>query len=64
MVTPRRRGARPTGILAGFVGQPRWSLANWLALHRPIVIVDEAHNTKTDKATGCSGLEPQRSFWS
>jgi type III restriction enzyme len=38
------------GVLKGFVGQPRWSLANWLALHEPIMIVDEAHNTKTDKS--------------
>ena len=56
MVTPEDVAQDPTGILAGFVGQPRWSLANWLALHRPIVIVDEAHNTKTDKSfTSCSG---------
>ena len=39
-----------SGVLAGFVGQPRWSLANWLALHTPLVIVDEAHNTKTVKS--------------
>jgi type III restriction enzyme len=46
-------------VLAGFVGQPRWSLANWLALHRPIVIVDEAHNTKTDKSfTALQRLNP------
>jgi type III restriction enzyme len=38
------------GVLQGYVGQPRWSLANWLALHEPLVIVDEAHNTKTDKS--------------
>ena len=46
-------------MLARFVGQPRWSLANWLALHRPIVIVDEAHNTKTDKSfTALQRLNP------
>ena len=36
-------------MLARFVGKPRWSLANWLALRRPYVIVDEAHNTKTER---------------
>ena len=47
------------GILKGFVGQPRWSLVNWLALHEPIVIVDEAHNTKTDKSfTALKRLNP------
>ncbi|MGH6637528.1 MAG: DEAD/DEAH box helicase family protein [Polaromonas sp.] len=47
------------GILKGFVGQPRWSLANWLALHEPLVIVDEAHNTKTDKSfTALKRLNP------
>jgi type III restriction enzyme len=33
-----------------FVGQPRWSLANWLALRRPYVIVDEAHTAKTERS--------------
>jgi type III restriction enzyme len=37
-------------MLARFVGQPRWSLANWLALRQPYVIVDEAHNTKTARS--------------
>ena len=37
-------------MLARFVGQPRWSLANWLALRQPLVIVDEAHNTKTERS--------------
>jgi len=47
------------GILKGFVGQPRWSLVNWLALHEPILIVDEAHNTKTDKSfTALKRLNP------
>lgn len=59
VVTPEDVAQDPTGILAGFVGQPRWSLANWLALHRPIVIVDEAHNTKTDKSfTALQRLNP------
>lgn len=47
------------GVLKGFVGQPRWSLANWLALHEPLLIVDEAHNTKTDKSfTALKRLNP------
>jgi type III restriction enzyme len=37
-------------MLARFVGQPRYSLANWLALRQPYVIVDEAHNTKTERS--------------
>ncbi len=37
-------------MLTRFVGQPRWSLANWLALRQPYVIVDEAHNTKTERS--------------
>ena len=37
-------------MLARFVGRPRWSLANWLALRQPCVIVDEAHNTKTERS--------------
>ena len=47
------------GVLKGFVGQPRWSLANWLALQEPLLIVDEAHNTKTDKSfTALKRLNP------
>jgi type III restriction enzyme len=47
------------GVLKGFVGQPRWSLANWLALQEPMLIVDEAHNTKTDKSfTALKRLNP------
>ena len=46
-------------MLRGFVGEARQSLANWLALQRPIVIVDEAHNTKTDKSfTALKRLNP------
>jgi type III restriction enzyme len=37
-------------MLARFVGQPRWSLANWLALRHPYVIVDEAHTAKTERS--------------
>ena len=38
-----------TAVLPGLIGQPRWSFANWPALREPLLIVDEAHNTKTDK---------------
>ena len=59
VVTAGDAASDSTGVLQGFVGQPRWSLANWLALHRPIVIVDEAHNTKTDKSfTALQRLNP------
>lgn len=37
-------------LLAAYLGKPKKSLANWLALHTPIVIVDEAHNAKTEKS--------------
>ncbi len=36
--------------IKGYVGQPKFSLANWLALQNPFVIVDEAHNTKTERS--------------
>ncbi|MDZ7857503.1 DEAD/DEAH box helicase [Sphaerotilus sp.] len=32
------------------IGRVKSSLANWLALHRPLVIVDEAHNNRTQQA--------------
>jgi len=58
-VTADEAATDTSGVLAGFVGQPRWSLANWLALHEPMVIVDEAHNTKTDKSfTALKRLNP------
>lgn len=52
VVTPADVASAKAGreMLARFVGQPRWSLANWLALRRPYLIVDEAHNTKTDRS--------------
>ena len=50
LVTAAEAATDKTGVLQGFIGQPRWSLANWLALHEPMLIVDEAHNTKTDKS--------------
>ncbi len=36
--------------LKAYVGQARYSLANWLALQNPLIVVDEAHNTKTEKS--------------
>lgn len=36
--------------LKAYVGKPKYSLANWLALQQPLVIVDEAHNTKTERS--------------
>lgn len=47
---PERPAKAGRGMLARFVGQPRWSLANWLALRQPYVIVDEAHTTKTERS--------------
>jgi len=32
------------------VGRVKSSLANWLTLHRPLVVVDEAHNNRTVQA--------------
>ncbi|MDO5691592.1 MAG: DEAD/DEAH box helicase family protein [Pseudomonadota bacterium] len=59
LVTADEAAQDGRGVLRGFVGQPRQSLANWLALHEPIVIVDEAHNTKTDKSfTALKRLAP------
>ena len=59
VVTADEAAADKTGVLRGFIGQPRWSLTNWLALHEPLVIVDEAHNTKTDKSfTALKRLNP------
>ncbi len=59
VVTAEEAASDTSGVLAGFVGQARWSLANWLALHEPLVIVDEAHNTKTDKSfTALKRLNP------
>lgn len=31
------------------IGRVKWSVANWIHLHRPIVVVDEAHNNRTDR---------------
>ena len=59
VVTSADVAADRSGVLQGREGQPRWSLANWLALHNPLLIVDEAHNTKTDKSfTALKRLNP------
>ncbi len=59
LVTADEAAHDRTGVLKGFINQPRWSLANWLALHEPLLIVDEAHNTKTDKSfTALKRLNP------
>ena len=39
---------RLTDLFAGADGKPKPSLVNMLRLRRPIVIVDEAHNARTD----------------
>lgn len=31
------------------IGRVKWSVANWLNLHSPLVVVDEAHNNRTDR---------------
>jgi type III restriction enzyme len=46
-------------MLKAYVGQPRYSLANWLALQNPLVVVDEAHNARTDNSfTALKRLNP------
>ncbi|MCU0764287.1 MAG: DEAD/DEAH box helicase family protein, partial [Hydrogenophaga sp.] len=52
LVTAEEAASAKAGreMLTRFVGQPRWSLANWLAIRRPYVIVDEAHSTKTERS--------------
>ncbi|ABB30917.1 type III restriction protein res subunit [Geobacter metallireducens RCH3] len=37
-------------LTATDLGRVKASLANWLTLNRPIVVVDEAHNNRTDQA--------------
>jgi len=37
-------------LTAADLGRVKASLANWLTLIRPIVVVDEAHNNRTDQA--------------
>jgi len=39
---------RPADLLPGADGKPKPSLVNMLRLRRPVVIVDEAHNARTD----------------
>ncbi len=36
-------------LTAKDVGRIKYSVANWLHLHHPVVIVDEAHNNRTDR---------------
>lgn len=36
-------------LTAKDVGRVKWSVANWLHINRPLVIVDEAHNNRTDR---------------
>ncbi len=37
-------------LTAADLGRVKASLANWLTLHQPIVVVDEAHNNRTEQA--------------
>lgn len=37
-------------LTASDLGRVKSSLANWLTLHQPIVVVDEAHNNRTEQA--------------
>ncbi len=37
-------------LTAADLGRVKASMANWLALHQPIVVVDEAHNNRTEQA--------------
>jgi type III restriction enzyme len=46
-------------LTAADIGRVKHSVANWLALHRPVVIVDEAHNARTDNTfTSLKRLHP------
>jgi len=45
-----RDAADPDSPLKSRLGQPKFSLANWLALQGPVVIVDEAHNAQTERS--------------
>lgn len=36
-------------LTAADIGRIKYSVANWLHLHQPLVIVDEAHNNRTDR---------------
>jgi type III restriction enzyme len=48
---------RLTDLLPGADGKPKPSLVNMLRLRRPIVIVDEAHNARTELSfSGSSGF--------
>lgn len=42
--------AKQKYLTAADVGRVKTSLANWLSLNQPIVVVDEAHNNRTEQA--------------
>jgi len=51
--------AANNAMLHAYIGQARYSLANWLALQNPLVVVDEAHNARTDNSfTALKRLNP------
>lgn len=51
--------AANNAMLNAYIGQARYSLANWLALQNPLVVVDEAHNARTDASfTALKRLNP------
>lgn len=41
---------KQTYLTADDIGRVKASLGNWLSLNQPIVVVDEAHNNRTDQA--------------
>ena len=41
---------KQTYLTAADIGRVKASLGNWLSLNQPIVVVDEAHNNRTDQA--------------
>ena len=51
---------RLADLLPGADGRPRPSLVNMLRLRRPIVIVDEAHNARTDLSFATLGRSEER----
>ena len=40
---------RQTFLTQKDIGRVKWSVANWINLTKPIVIIDEAHNNRTDR---------------
>ena len=49
VVTEKDLASQPY-LTSNDLGRIKTSLANWLHVQRPIVIVDEAHNSRTDKS--------------